>query len=63
MRNLSIGETLILAIIIHAFVLPTFVLAEEPVEIIAAESETIQHVDKLLTLKGLRLIYAKNRPA
>jgi len=32
------------------------------VEIIAAESKTIEHVDKLLTLKGLRLIYAKNRP-
>ncbi len=30
------------------------------IDILAAESSTIQHVDHLLTLKGLRIIYQKN---
>jgi type III pantothenate kinase len=30
------------------------------IDILAAESSTIQHVDRLLTLKGLRIIYQKN---
>jgi type III pantothenate kinase len=39
---------------------PTVVGTGGLINIIASESSTIQHVDQLLTLKGLRVIYHRN---
>jgi type III pantothenate kinase len=41
----------------NPFVVATGGLAQ----LIAAESETIDEVDEYLTLKGLRIIYSKNK--
>jgi type III pantothenate kinase len=39
---------------------PTVIGTGGLIDILAGESSTIQHVDHLLTLKGLRIIYQKN---